>query len=118
MNQQPSGTVYYDGQCPLCNKEITQLKTKTCSLQFIDAHTHTELPKPRHLLLQQLHVITRTGQTLIGLDANIYMWRNSGAARLAAFFSLPVIYPIATRIYTRWAKYRYQKLYGKMNDYQ
>lgn len=116
--QSSRGTVYYDGQCSLCNKEIAHLQANTCSLEFIDTHTHAALPKPKHILLQQLHVVTDKGNTLIGLDANIYMWRSSGANRLARFFSLPIVYPVATRIYTLWAKRRYQKLYGKSNDSQ
>ena len=106
------GTVYYDGQCPLCSKEIAHLQRKNCALEFVNAHTEKNLPIDKKALLKQLHVITDTGQTLIGLDANIYMWRNSRSFGLARFFSLPFIYPVAKFFYNAWAKYRYKKLYG------
>lgn len=106
------GTVYYDGQCPLCSKEIAHLQNKVCPLEFVDAHSDAPLPQHKAQLLEQLHVVTSTGQTLVGLDANIFMWRNSRNAWLATFFSLPVVYFVAKRVYALWAKKRYQKMYG------
>lgn len=110
--KQTTDTVYFDGQCPLCSQEIAHLKRRSCSVVFIDAHSAQAPPQPKHLLLQQLHVVTATGETLIGLDANIYMWRNSGSTWLATFFGLPIVYSAAKFIYKYWAKRRYQKLYG------
>lgn len=107
------GTVYYDGQCPLCSKEISHLQSQTCALEFIDAHKGQNLPIDKTTLLKQLHVVTPEGKTLIGLDANIYMWRNSRSHWLARFFSLPIVYPVAKTVYAAWAKHRYNKLYGK-----
>ena len=104
-------TVYYDGHCPLCSQEIARLEQQSQTMEFRDIHSQQALPFNKQELLQELHVITKDGQNLKGLDANIFMWRNSSHKGLGIVLSLPFIYPIANWLYNHWAKRRYAKRY-------
>jgi len=116
MTQQNNQTkVFFDGRCSICATEIAKLKERSSDLRFINIHAFEHLPKSKELLLKQLYVQLPNDGWLVGLDANIYMWRNCGKIMLADFFSLPIVYPIAKKVYAWWANRRFNKLYQKLH---
>ena len=108
-------TLYYDGQCPLCSREMHVLaKMKSDDLNLVDIHKvgTTDLP-PRSELLEVLHLKTRDGQWITGVDASVRAWSSTSMGWLWKTLKLPLISPIAEFAYDIWAKRRYVKLYGK-----
>lgn len=109
--------LYYDGACPLCSREIAQLrKTRGDDICLIDIHqpnaaVDEDVPSQEQLL-RNLHMKTANGEWLVGIDANIYAWRNTSIAWCWNLLRLPLIYPTAKRVYAFWAKRRYQKRYS------
>ncbi len=107
-------TLFYDGRCPLCTKEMERLAPlKDQQLQLADIHTLA--PDP-HLpdtdtLLRTLHLRMPDGRLLTGADANVAAWQYT---RLGAWFRWmrwPVISSLVDRLYDAWARRRYKRLY-------
>lgn len=108
------GTLYYDGNCPICVREIDRLREATGdNVAFSDIHAQTEAcPYNREQLLQTLHFETPDGQVLRGLDANLHVWRHTRFGWLLAWLNWPLLGPITRRAYDAWARWRYRRLYG------
>lgn len=70
-------TVWYDGSCPLCRREIAFMRRldRRRAIQFVDiADTAASCPVDRMTALARLHA--REGQTLLtGAAAFAAMWR-------------------------------------------
>lgn len=108
-----SCALYYDGSCPLCNKEITVLKRLSNGrIRFIDIHHMTDnSPFDKDVLLKRLHLRKANGEWLIGLDANVYAWSQTPYGLL---FKILRVWPfrfMADLIYTHWAERRFEKRY-------
>jgi ubiquinone biosynthesis monooxygenase Coq7 len=77
----PICTVYFDGACPLCAKEITTYQTwrGADKIEWIDASRCEEIELGTQLNRQQalnkLHARDETGQLVSGAAAFIVMWR-------------------------------------------
>lgn len=118
MNPSPAAeacnTLYYDGQCPLCSKEMQRLgRLQNGDLRLVDIHRNP-LPanKTRAELLEVLHLRDANGEWISGLDANVKAWQHTSWGWLFAWLRWPLIATIADRVYAIWARRRYQKLYG------
>ncbi len=110
-----SATLFYDGQCPLCMREMEKLrplKSKDLCLQDIHQVDDNEALPDRDVLLRNLHLQTASGEFLIGLDANIAAWQGTSYGAMLRWLRWPLIRPIADMGYRWWAKWRYQRLYG------
>lgn len=117
--------LFYDGQCPLCYKEIRLLeKLSGSQLVLVDVH-EVSLPNKQNsllagstkkipnkeLMLQRLHLLTTNGEWLLGLDATARAWSYTP---YAIFFKILRLWPIryfADGAYALWAKRRYRKRY-------
>ncbi|WP_210394763.1 thiol-disulfide oxidoreductase DCC family protein [Motiliproteus sediminis] len=111
--------LYYDGRCPLCRREISQL-ARLCDpqLQLVDIHqlVSSDDPAPglqRDQLLRNLHLRRSNGQWLVGLAANVAAWQHTRWGWLWRPLLWPGVYPVATRCYGYWARRRYRRLYGQ-----
>lgn len=107
-------TLYYDGKCPLCAKEITLLaKLKDRNLELSDVHALSALeasfPDQREML-RVLHLRTQSGEWLVGLDANVAAWQHTRIGWLFVPLRWPLIRGIADRVYNWWANRRYCRL--------
>lgn len=108
------GSLYYDGACPLCNKEMSLLKRlcKDC-ICFVNIHEVEEVNLPhRDTLLKRLHLKKTNGEWLVGLDANVFVWSQT---RYGIFFKVLRIWPVrpvADFIYNRWADKRFKTRYA------
>lgn len=108
-------TLFYDGQCPLCSKEIATLrKLETGDLVFADVHVQNNrkgmLPE-RDTLLRRLHLLTGDGYWLVGLPATVRAWSHTRLGFLFKPLLWPLVYPLANRVYCSWADRRYQRKY-------
>ncbi len=107
-------TLYYDGKCPLCAKEITLLaKLKDRNLILSDIHSvsagRASWPDQREML-RVLHLKTQSGKWLVGLDANVAAWQHTRIGWLFSPLRWPIIRLFADRVYGWWANRRYCRL--------
>ena len=109
-------TLFYDGQCPLCAREIRTLrKLQRGNLIFADIHEQPgeQASLPSHeQLLRRLHLMAWSGEWVVGLHANVRAWSHTPFGFLFKPLLWPVIFPIATRVYERWADRRYDRKYA------
>ena len=112
-DSKPDITVYYDGQCPMCNFEIGHLKKADTQnkIQFEDikAEGFSELnPKLNTETLDAiLHVKDANGKWIKGLDANYLMWQTVGRGKWFSPLKWKWLRPISSPIYACFAKYRH-----------
>ena len=115
-------TLYFDGRCPLCAKEITLLRRlKESSLELVDIHSREHelisCTKSKLDLLSVLHLKTSKGDWLYGVDASVSAWRHTSFGWILMPLRWPVIRPIVDRFYDNWANKRACKL-GYRDDSQ
>lgn len=108
-------TVFYDGKCSLCAKEIAHYQSIAPKEQFYfcditqDSKPFTRLGFDTTTGLKELHVLNRHGSIKIGLDAFITIWRElRGWKYLAWLTNLPIIHFILSRVYKGFAAWRYK----------
>ena len=108
-------TLYYDSQCPLCDKEVARLRALSGDqLALRDIHTVDEPGLPcRDELLRTLHLRTADGELLQGLEANVAAWQHTRVGFLWRWLRWPLIRGCAGRVYDAWALWRYRRLYGE-----
>ena len=110
-------TVYYDGKCGLCRKEISHYKKIATEGQFVwsdiahDAAHLSQLGVSQMDALRRLHATDRNGKLHIGVDAFILIWGQLPTWRpLAILVGLPVVRFIAAMLYNLFADYRFARL--------
>ena len=107
-------TLYYDGACPLCTREMKHLANlKRDSLDLVDIHQtdiSPDMPSKEDLLLN-LH-LKRGEEWVVGADANVAAWQHTRYGMLWAWLRWPLIKQIVDPVYAFWAKRRYYGLYG------
>lgn len=105
----PNLTVWYDGACPLCSREIAILKRldKGRMIDFIDASDETsECPLDRSAMLQRLHA-EEGGDLLSGAAAFAAMWRAIPLLRpIGIFASKPPMIDILDALYGLFLRIR------------
>lgn len=109
-------TVFYDGKCSLCAKEIAyyQKISPQGVLRFIDLTQDMSLFKQhgKDLAtgLKQLHVLDKTGVMQMGLNAFICIWQLLPKWRILAFIvKLPIIHFCLSQLYRTFAYWRFKK---------
>ncbi|MFM2485318.1 thiol-disulfide oxidoreductase DCC family protein [Celerinatantimonas yamalensis] len=107
-------TIFYDGQCPLCVREMQKLAQvdKRHQLQLVDlniAHFSENYPYIDTLKASRiLHAQTQTGEILLGLDATWAAWQQVDKHRWIRLLRWPVIGWFADVGYWFFARYRYR----------
>ncbi|MTH96280.1 DUF393 domain-containing protein [Roseibium sp. RKSG952] len=109
-------TVYFDGKCGLCTREINYFKRRQAQKSIIwqDIARHPEDLQGRGITqteaLMMMHVEDDAGHLHKGVDAFIVMWGQfRGWNLLAKFVSLPGIRPAAGALYRVFAKRRFAR---------
>ena len=108
-------TLYYDGKCPICVREIALLsRLKRSDLELADLHNSPVAPgSPSRLLRQStLHLQTGAGQWLTGVDAAVRAWSHTPLGWLFSALRWPLVGKLADVCYDIWARRRYRRLYG------
>ena len=92
-SKQPTITVYYDDQCPLCTREINFYKRK---IEPKDAHWEAisninEEKIDKGKALEKLHVSDSNGNLFVGTDAFIEIWaRVPQLNKIAKVMKMPI----------------------------
>lgn len=110
-------TVFYDGQCGLCSKEINHYR-KVAPEGVFDWRDLTESDdalKRQGISLAEglkiLHLVDHLGNVHKGIDAFIVIWQQmKGWRLLAVFVSLPIIKPLSSYAYKLFANWRFKRL--------
>ncbi|BDX08169.1 thiol-disulfide oxidoreductase DCC family protein [Planctobacterium marinum] len=109
-------TILYDGQCPLCVKEMRHLMKADSQhkIQLADINAPdftTRFPEVSHqAAMSKLHgyLEDQSSKTLVtGLDVTYHAWRLVGKGWLIAPLRWPVIKVIADYCYLKFAKNRF-----------
>ena len=104
-------TLYFDGECPLCAREIRILRTRARPdrLQFVDisdeAFDAGSVGFTREDMESSLHASFEDGTWVKGLDATLWSWRAAGLGAWAAPLSWRLTRPllnIGYRLFCRW----------------
>ncbi|MCE2517157.1 MAG: DUF393 domain-containing protein [Alphaproteobacteria bacterium] len=110
-------TVYFDGKCGLCSKEIRYYQGIAPGEVFIwhdiatDPAPLDEFGVDQASALRWLHARDSAGNWHIGVAAFTLIWRHLPYWRwLAPVVELPVVLPIAQWGYNRFADYRFARL--------
>lgn len=83
MDQPPAAcgssrvTVWYDGACPLCAREIALMRRldRRGRVTFVDIAREAQCPKDRTAMLLRLHARENGGDIVTGAAAFAAMWR-------------------------------------------
>lgn len=120
-------TLFYDGTCPLCMKEIKWLQSKNNRklLYFVDIRQTDFAESYPHLDLatldKVLHAQWGNGKIVNGVDATVSAWEAIGKGWLLTPLTWPVFSKIAVCAYKAFARNRHwlsAKLGPYMGDIQ
>lgn len=110
-------TVFYDGKCGLCSKEINHYRKIAPSGIFVwqDITESADDVKIAGISLaaglKRLHAKDTDGILFVGIDAFILIWKQLQRWRLlASLVSLPVIHQLADFAYRMFAHWRFKRL--------
>ncbi|MCQ4347634.1 DUF393 domain-containing protein [Pseudomonas stutzeri] len=107
-------TLYYDGACPLCAREIRLLRRRAdaARLQLVDIAAGDFDPTSLGLSLTQLqarlHARFADGRWVDGLDATFWSWRAAGLGHWAAPLRWPPLRPLLEAGYRLFCRLRPQ----------
>ncbi len=96
-------TVWYDGACPLCIREIALMRRLdgTAAIDFVDvAPEGAACPIDRQLLLARFHAREGNGPILDGAAAFAAMWR-----------AIPLLRPLGLMARNAWILAALERLY-------
>ncbi|MBC7942812.1 MAG: DUF393 domain-containing protein, partial [Chitinophagaceae bacterium] len=102
-------TVYYDGACPVCSREIAAYRRQAgaANCAWIDASSCPEPALGTGLLrrdaLTRFHVRRADGELIVGMRAFALLWRElprmAWAGRLASKGPVPALLEAAYRVF-------------------
>jgi len=110
-------TVYYDGKCGLCRREIEYYKRVAPADRFVwldiatDPASLADLDISQADALRRLHARDASGVVYVGVAAFSAIWQGLNYWRyLAMIVNLPFLKPLAAFTYDRYADYRFSRL--------
>ena len=104
-------TLYYDGHCPLCLKEVGWLarRARPGDLELVDLHRlepgREDMPD-HQALMAILHAQDADGHWYRGVDATLAAWQAAGVGRWLVWLDWPLIHRVARRVYAWFARHR------------
>ena len=111
----------YDGECPICNREICMLQKKDSQskINFIDISSKDFSPLENNNIdyntaMSQIHAIDNKGNLLVGIPAFAAVYANCQLLITSTLFRIPFIKRILNPFYATFAKKRLW-LTGRMN---
>jgi predicted DCC family thiol-disulfide oxidoreductase YuxK len=110
-------TVFYDGACGLCAREIAHYRriAPKHGLAWIDITQTPQLFTAKGYKVEEglkaLHVEDGEGKMHVGVAAFIVIWQKLPRWRLLAMLaSLPLILPLLESCYRHFARWRFKRL--------
>ncbi|MEM7259210.1 MAG: DUF393 domain-containing protein, partial [Pseudomonadota bacterium] len=114
--QQARVTMFYDGGCPLCDREVAHYKRLDTAnkVAWVDIDENTAALKPHGITLEaamrRLHVTDRNGQLVTGAFAFHTLWRELPYYRwLARVVSPKFVLRALDVVYNRFAARRFAR---------
>ncbi len=112
-------TVLFDGDCPLCSREIAHYRKLTglIPIQWLDV-TCDEAPLlrlgvTREEAMTEFHVFDQTGRLYKGADGFVALWLALPYYRWLARFCLVLhLLPLMRQIYGRFARWHFRRRCG------
>ena len=106
-------TCLYDGECPLCMKEINFLKNRDINnnIEWVDISSD-DYDESKHANIdyktgmESMHVIDDKGSIKKGIHAFKPMYDQVGLGWIWSFTKVPIVSNVASLAYDQWAKYR------------
>lgn len=105
-------TIFYDGQCPLCTKEIAWLQKRMTPGRVLFQDITVAVFSPQALgktmpaMMQALHVRDQDGQWYTAMAATRLIYQEAGLGWLVAPTAWPGLAPIFDWLYQRFARLR------------
>lgn len=110
-------TVFYDGNCGLCAKEIAHYKriAHNGAFNWVDITQNIKPLNDLNITLEQamkkLHTQDANGKIYIGIDSFILIWKHLPYFKpLGYIVSLPIIKHIASFAYYKFANWRFKRI--------
>ena len=110
-------TVFYDGKCGLCRREIEHYKRIAPAgvFEWVDITVDNSATQKLGISyadgLKLLHAQDLQGKLHIGVDAFLLIWQQIPRWRIVAtIVSFPIIRPVATMAYRAFAAWRFNRL--------
>jgi predicted DCC family thiol-disulfide oxidoreductase YuxK len=108
----------YDGQCPLCLREVNFLKRRDNGrglVAFVDIAEDTYNPAENggvdfETAMGRIHAVRADGTILQNVEVFRQIYDLLGLGWIYAVTKLPVIGPLVDRLYAIWADWRQQRL--------
>ena len=114
--------VFFDGDCPLCKREIAfiQRKAKPDALGFVDISASDfkaeEFGKEKDELMRAIHARTEDGEWVTGVDVFRGIYSRLGFKRLSSFSRFPVVSHLLGVSYRIFAWFRYRAAVRRMQN--
>ena len=105
-------TIFYDGTCPICTREMRALKQhdKASRIMLVDIF-HPDFEHYPQIDAQEaatvLHALDENHHLWLGLDVTYHAWKLVGKGWLYAPLRWPLVKPIADWAYLHFANHRY-----------
>ena len=101
-SQEPAVTVWYDGECPLCVREISLMRRldRRGRIGFVEAREAQGCPVDTETLLARFHAQEADGPVVSGAAAFAAMWR-----------AIPLLRPVGLMARSRPVLWLLEKLY-------
>lgn len=112
-NSKNSLEMLYDGDCPLCKREICilQKKENQNTIKFIDISSDEFMPSKHHNIdyetaMKKIHVTDDKGNILVGIQAFATIYARSNLLITSTFLRIPFITTFLNPLYTLFANKR------------
>ena len=119
LGSQQRVTVWYDGACPLCAREIALMRRLDWrrAVRFLDVRGGVDCPLDTSALLARFHARESGGPMLSGAAAFAAMWRAIPVLRpLGLIARIPPVLWLLERLYRGFLKLR-PWLQGRVRDW-
>ncbi|KFK26638.1 hypothetical protein AALP_AA8G274400 [Arabis alpina] len=106
----------YDGDCPLCMREVNMLRERNenrGTIKFVDISSNDYSPEENQGLdyktvMGQIHAIQSDGNVVTGVEAFRRLYEEVGLGWVYTITKFEPIGKVADAVYDFWAKYRLQ----------
>lgn len=106
-------TVFFDGNCPVCSREMEGLKKRnqTGQIVYVSLHSEEELKKITQEItypqaMEKIHAIRANGEVLKGIDVLSELYARTDLSLVAIWLQAPVFRQFFQACYAIWAKFR------------
>lgn len=110
----PELTLFFDGKCPFCAAEVTQLRKWNTAgkLGFIDISEANFDPAPLGVdmaaLDRELHSQLTSGEILVGIDSMLATYTLIGKSWMVAPLRIKLLRPLMVALYRKFAQNRHR----------